>query len=288
MQYWIFISFMVFCPNNKKTKERVMKKSEIKKAAISVSLIFILVLGISLMSYSYGSGVAGRTLLGSTPGCTCHSSGQNTAVTLTLTGPTTLSVGQTASYTLSVTRSSGTFSTGGVDVAVSSGTLALGSSTRIKLSGGEIVHSSKFTGATTKTFSYTAPGTTGTVTMAITGAAGTNPPTWNHGTSLTITITPATGIIKNEETASSYSLAQNYPNPFNPVTKISYSIPKSSNVTLKIYDILGQEVASLVNEKQDIGSYSVEFDASKLTSGIYYYKIEAGEFTSVKKMTLVK
>jgi len=264
-----------------------MKKTKIKKAAISVSLIFILVLGISLASYPYASGVAGRTLLGS-PGCTCHSSSSNSAVVVSVTGPTTLTVGQTATYTLSVSRSSGTFSTGGVDVAVSSGTLGIGSSTGIKILSGEVVHSAKFTSATTKTFSFTAPNTSGTVTMAITGAAGSNPPAWNHGTSLTITVNPATGIIKNGETAEIYSLSQNYPNPFNPVTKISYSIPKSSYVSIKVYDILGKEIASPVNERQDIGSYSVEFDASKLTSGIYYYKIEAGEFTSVKKMTLVK
>jgi hypothetical protein len=265
-----------------------MKISKIKRAAISVSLVFIILLGVSLIVYPYGSGVAGRTLIGTSPGCTCHSSSSNSAVVVSVTGPTTLTSGQTGTYTLSVTRSSGTFSTGGIDIAVSSGTLGIGTSTGIKISSGEVVHSSKFTGTTTKTFTYTAPNTAGTVTMAVTGAAGTNPPTWNHGTSLTITINPATGIIKTGELVTNYNLAQNFPNPFNPVTKINYSIPKSSNVTLYIYDILGQKVASLVNEKQESGSYSVEFDASKLTSGVYYYKIEAGEYTSVKKMTLVK
>ncbi|MBI5404418.1 MAG: T9SS type A sorting domain-containing protein [Ignavibacteriae bacterium] len=264
-----------------------MKISKIRKAIISMSFIFILLLGISPAVYPYANGVAGRTLLGS-PGCTCHSSSSNSAVVVSVTGPTTLTAGQTATYTLSVSRNSGTFSTGGIDIAVTSGTLGIGSSTGIKILSGEVVHSAKFTGATTKTFTFTAPNTSGTVTMAVTGAAGTNPPAWNHGTSLTITVNPATGISKTGEIISSYSLAQNFPNPFNPVTKINYSIPKSSNVSLKIFDILGREAVVLVNEMQESGLYSVNFDASSLTSGVYYYKLEAGEFTSIRKMTLIK
>jgi hypothetical protein len=266
-----------------------MKKSFVIKTMISGLLIFFLLFGYSLMVYSYGNGVAGRTLIGSSPGCTCHSTSPTTAVLASVTGPLIIQVGQTQTYTLSVSRSSGTFSTGGVDVAVSSGTLGIGSSTGIKLMNGDITHSAKFTGATTKTFTFTAPSTPGTVTMAITGAGGSSsPPNWNHGISIAIIVTPISGISKIEETANSYSLAQNFPNPFNPVTKINYSIPKSSNVIINIYDILGQKVESLVNEKQNAGIYSVDFDGSKLSSGIYYYKIEAGEFTSVRKMTLVK
>ena len=86
----------------------------------------------------------------------------------------------------------------------------------------------------------------------------------------------------------SYNLAQNYPNPFNPVTTIKYSIPESGNVSLKVYDILGNEVASLVNEEKGPGVYSVTFDASKLSSGVYLYKLQAGSFTESKKMLLMK
>lgn len=85
-----------------------------------------------------------------------------------------------------------------------------------------------------------------------------------------------------------YMLDQNYPNPFNPSTSINYSIADESNVNLKIYDIMGREVANLVNERQPAGSYHVEFDASLLASGTYFYKLTAGEFVSVKKMTLLK
>lgn len=84
------------------------------------------------------------------------------------------------------------------------------------------------------------------------------------------------------------SLAQNYPNPFNPTTAIVYSVPTSELVTLMVYDVLGKEVAVLVNEMKRAGFYSVDFNASSLASGIYFYQIEAGKFSAVKKMMLIK
>ena len=86
----------------------------------------------------------------------------------------------------------------------------------------------------------------------------------------------------------SFNLSQNYPNPFNPSTKINYSIALSSPVILKIYDVLGNEVATLVNEEKPAGSYEVNFNASQLSSGIYFYKLQAGNFISTKKMILLK
>jgi hypothetical protein len=94
--------------------------------------------------------------------------------------------------------------------------------------------------------------------------------------------------VENEAVARAYALEQNYPNPFNPSTKISYTIGRSSIVTLKVYNIIGQEVATLVNGLQQAGSHSVVFDASKLTTGVYMYKIQAGDFVDVKKMVLMK
>ncbi|MBS1492023.1 MAG: T9SS type A sorting domain-containing protein [Bacteroidetes bacterium] len=85
-----------------------------------------------------------------------------------------------------------------------------------------------------------------------------------------------------------YDLSQNYPNPFNPSTTINYELPKSNFVSLKIYDMMGREVANLVNQTQDAGFYSIKFDASKLSSGIYFYKIQAADFSAVKKLMLVK
>ena len=85
-----------------------------------------------------------------------------------------------------------------------------------------------------------------------------------------------------------FILSQNYPNPFNPVTTIKYSIPKSSFVTIKIFNLLGQEVRTLVNEKQKTGEYSIEFNASNLASGVYFYSIQAGTYSLTKKMILLK
>ncbi len=86
----------------------------------------------------------------------------------------------------------------------------------------------------------------------------------------------------------SYELAQNYPNPFNPVTQIQYSLEQSSNVTLRVFDILGREVATLINENQNAGRHVVDFNASDFASGIYLYRLEAGSFVQVKKMILMK
>ena len=85
-----------------------------------------------------------------------------------------------------------------------------------------------------------------------------------------------------------YSLSQNYPNPFNPVTKIEYALPKAGNVEMKVYDILGKEVITLVSENKPAGNYSVGFDGTNLASGVYFYRLVSGDFTSVKKMLLVK
>jgi hypothetical protein len=90
------------------------------------------------------------------------------------------------------------------------------------------------------------------------------------------------------ELPTSFILMQNYPNPFNPITKITYTIPTASKVTLKIFNLLGQLVATLVDEQQDANIYVKEFDASLLASGTYFYQIKAGNFHSTKKMVLIK
>ncbi|MBS1513821.1 MAG: T9SS type A sorting domain-containing protein [Bacteroidetes bacterium] len=98
-----------------------------------------------------------------------------------------------------------------------------------------------------------------------------------------------TGISQsNSEIADNFSLSQNYPNPFNPATVISYRLPAAGSVSLIVYDALGNEVSTLVNEKQNAGSYSVEFNAASLPSGIYFYKLVTEKFSETKKMVLVK
>lgn len=86
----------------------------------------------------------------------------------------------------------------------------------------------------------------------------------------------------------SYELSQNYPNPFNPTTKIKYSITNRSNVTLKIFDVLGKEVKTLVNEVKPMGNYEIVFDASGFSSWVYFYRITAGKYIKTKKMILLR
>ena len=107
--------------------------------------------------------------------------------------------------------------------------------------------------------------------------------TWNQNLGIITGVTPVSTQIPNE-----YKLSQNYPNPFNPVTKINFALPKSGLVTMMVYDILGREVARLVNETKQAGSYSVDFNASNLTSGVYFYRLEVNGYVDTKKMTLIK
>ena len=94
--------------------------------------------------------------------------------------------------------------------------------------------------------------------------------------------------LNNEVISLYYSLSQNYPNPFNPSTKINFTLPKQGLIKLKIYDILGREVRTLVNEVKTAGNYSINFDASDLVSGVYFYRLQTNEFTDVKQMVLIR
>ncbi|NWG27279.1 MAG: T9SS type A sorting domain-containing protein [Ignavibacteriaceae bacterium] len=107
-------------------------------------------------------------------------------------------------------------------------------------------------------------------------------------------ITDGMGITMTKQFIFSYTspkefkLEQNFPNPFNPTTTIQYQLPQEAKVTLKVYDILGSEVATLVNEEQETGYKEVQFNGSNIASGMYVYRLTAGEYVSVKKMVLVK
>lgn len=95
-------------------------------------------------------------------------------------------------------------------------------------------------------------------------------------------------ITQTTEIVRGFEISQNYPNPFNPATKINFSIPFSSQVSLKIFNNAGQEVATLVNENLSASSYEINWDASDFNSGVYYYKIQAGNYNETKKMLLIK
>jgi len=114
----------------------------------------------------------------------------------------------------------------------------------------------------------------------------------NTGATASYAVTkPATVTsVENDVVPQAFSLDQNYPNPFNPSTKIQYTIGNAGLVSLKVYDVLGHEVATLVNSNQEAGSYTVPFNTSELnlSSGVYFYRLQAGSFVSIKKLILLK
>lgn len=112
---------------------------------------------------------------------------------------------------------------------------------------------------------------------------------WNSGSTFyPFTWTDWTSVAEIDQPVLSFQLFQNYPNPFNPNTTIRYEIPERSFVTIKVYNVLGKEIATLVNEEKPNGNYEVNFKANGLASGIYYYRITAGDFSQTKKMILLK
>ncbi len=111
-----------------------------------------------------------------------------------------------------------------------------------------------------------------------------------NATNVNFTIDSPTSVAVGQSTVmpTNYALDQNFPNPFNPSTTISYSLPQSGAVTLKVYNIVGQEVATLINGFQNAGRYAVNFNAANFSSGVYFYRLQAGVFNTVKKMMLIK
>ena len=104
----------------------------------------------------------------------------------------------------------------------------------------------------------------------------------------TITAIPLSSVNENSNPPEKFVLSQNFPNPFNPETIISYSVPKSEFVLVKVYNAVGQEIKTLVNEQQPSGQYEIKFSGNNLASGIYFYQLKAGEFVVTKKMILMK
>jgi hypothetical protein len=94
--------------------------------------------------------------------------------------------------------------------------------------------------------------------------------------------------LPSEEVPRECALRQNFPNPFNPSTTIRYELPRASQVSLTVYDILGRQVSVLVNERRDAGVHEVKFDGSKVASGAYFYRLQAGDFVSSKRMLILK
>ena len=155
-------------------------------------------------------------------------------------------------------------------------------------------------GNTTKIFKYTAPLSAFPDSALTVLASGFVDPSANqNGEAFALIAVTASGnaiplpVVTGIETvepgvAKSYSLEQNYPNPFNPSTTIAFALPESQKISLKIFDITGKEIATLISGDRPAGSYQITFDASNLASGIYFYQLNAGSFSATKRMMLIK
>ena len=267
---------------------------------INILLAITFLSFITYANLDYLHGITGMTLRDGGIGCVCHGTEPTISVNVWIEGPDSLIINQTAQYKLLMIG--GPAVKGGFNVASYLGTLN-SIDTLVSLISGELTHSSPnpFSNDTVFwNFSYTAPDTLITDTLYSVGNSvnGDGNPgqldDWNFGVNFVIHIidnpvNTETGDLQPED----FVLYQNYPNPFNPSTNIGFRIADFGFVSLKVYDILGNEVATLVNEMKSPGIYDVEFNSHSgkgrnLTSGVYFYTLSTGNFFSTKKMILLR
>jgi hypothetical protein len=244
-------------------------------------------------------GISGMTLKDGGDGCQCHNFFSNDSVYVWIEGPDTVYVQDSAYYKIFMTG--GPSVVGGFDLAVYFGILnAVDTLAQIK--DGDLVHSfpNIFTNDTIVwDFKYISPDTVLADTLYATGNScnGDSIPTeldqWNHGENFIVNVVDNPVFSENEVfQPEEFVLHQNYPNPFNPSTNIRFRIADFGFVSLTVYDLLGNEVATLVDEQLPAGEHEIEFNLSSnnrfLVSGIYLYQLKAGEFVQSKKMLLLK
>lgn len=255
----------------------------------SRAAVMLLIVFSSFLYIASNNGYTGATK----SGCTCHT--KNTAVNVVITGPATLTPSAKGVYTITITG--GPLKAAGVDIATSSGTLAVDAAeTYLKLSSKELVHKSPKplgNSSVAFTFDFTAPSTTGTATISAVGNSvnlnnSESGDGWNFATPFTVTVSTTAGVNDQLVKNHGYALNQNYPNPFNPSTFISYTLAQAGNVSLRVFDVTGKEITRLVDGVQPAGDHKVQFDASQMQSGVYFYTIETSSFKETRKMLLLK
>jgi hypothetical protein len=270
-----------------------LNKKLSNKYILHLIVVVFVLLSARLTVYSDANGRTGRTLKSTTTGCSCHGPSATSSVIVTITGPDTVFVNQTALFTLTI--SGGPASGSGCDIAARLGTLNPVSST-LKLSNTELTHKSNTlmtAGSVTFQFNYIyATGPT-VDTLYATGLStnsnnSTSGDQWNWAPKKIIRVMTATSVVDENNIVNSFILDQNYPNPFNPVTNIKFSVAKAGFVSLKVFNLNGQEITTLINEYKSAGNYSSTWNAGSLPSGVYIYQFTAGNFKSVKKMLLLK
>ena len=262
-------------------------------AAIVNGALFLGMVFYATYVFAHASGMTGVTRKNGN-GCTCHGASPTTGVTVTINGPAELAPNQTGAYT--VTIQGGPAVRAGTDIAVSGGTLS-SSSSALQMIGDELTHTtpqSFSSGTATFSFSYTAPATPGTYTIYANGNSvnfngGNSGDQWNFAPDKTVTVKSTSAAEETSGVPHEFSLEQNYPNPFNPSTAISFQVMRTGHISLRVYDVRGGLVSTLVDGQRDPGTYNTNFRADGLPSGVYYYSLAAdGMVMQTKKMTLLK
>ena len=273
---------------------------------INLLLITTFLSVIIFANINFETGHVGLTRLNG-EGCQCHGVKFTDSVHVWIEGPDSLFVSDTVEYKILMTG--GPAVTGGFNIAIRYGAIdSVDTLSHRKLFSEdfplELTHTmpNAFINDTVFwKFKYTAPDSSvvDTIYSVANSVNGDGIPfndQWNFGANFPVSVIDIPVTVENEILPSQFQLSQNYPNPFNPSTTIRFTITESGLVTLKVYDILANEVTSLVNEEKSAGVYEVEFDGNGLTSGIYFYRLQAGDpstgsgqsFIDVKKMILLK
>ncbi|MGB9665233.1 MAG: choice-of-anchor V domain-containing protein [Ignavibacteria bacterium] len=258
------------------------------------NLFVSFVLLASFLFYGYSSGITQKTRKNG-QGCNCHGSSPSTAVNVTISGPNSLTPGSKGIYRVSI--SGGPLVRAGTNIAASSGELSIVQGSGLQKIGDELTHTSPKApsgGVVTFDFEFTAPNSTGQVTLYAIGNSvnfngSTSGDQWNFANDFIINV--GTTSVENEKfPVKEFELYQNYPNPFNPSTKISYKLNKDGFTKLTIINLFGEEVVKLVDEFQREGLYEIDFDADRLnfSSGTYFYKLESNGLSDIRKLVYLK
>jgi hypothetical protein len=264
-----------------------------------LSFLFLAFVSIVVIANINDTNLIGCTELNGS-GCVCHTVERDTSVSVWVEGPETLYVGQTGYYKMFM--AGGPAEAGGYNVAGRFGEMVLTDTFSFQhpLAMNEL----------TQAFSLPFPTPQDTIYWAFGYKAYETSPEWdtiyscglslvwdtipdyhdrwNFGPKFPVRILTLTNTNEDSKQPEEFILYQNYPNPFNPSTKIQYQISSISYVNLKVYDVLGNKVANLVNEEKYPGKYEISFDGTGLPSGIYYYRIESNDLSQTKKMILLK
>ena len=263
-----------------------------------IAVCYILFVGFDILSPTGWVGVT-KKYPELALGCFCHNHIPSDSVHVWITGPDSVQMGRIASY--AVHLSGGFAIAGGFDLASAKGALAPSdTSTHLQANDFmvmELTHSfpkSFQSGEVEWRFSYQAPPKTGLDTFFTVGnSVDSNgiakpPDEWNFGENFVVRITDTTADVENSQRPITFRLEQNFPNPFNPGTTIKYGLSNSSTVSLSVYNIQGQKVATLVDGRKQPGEYSIHFDGFGLAGGIYICRLDAGDFIQTRKMLFLR